>query len=132
MGYFTECSEGGRLFRRCYFEEQVPGRILRIVLTGPMLLVIAFSIRKEPVLESAELITSRLTGAGSLLPPVYGEAWSQRARNRNPESTSPGTGRRTRQTCGCLGDVASRTPKVSPEEWKEEKGNWNGKKKGRK
>ncbi|GFT64903.1 hypothetical protein TNCV_274471 [Trichonephila clavipes] len=29
-----------------------------------------FGIPKEPVLESAELITSRLTGAGSLLPPV--------------------------------------------------------------
>ncbi|GFT55190.1 hypothetical protein TNCV_935661 [Trichonephila clavipes] len=28
-----------------------------------------FGIPKEPVLESAELITSRLTGAGSLLPP---------------------------------------------------------------
>ncbi|GFT48345.1 hypothetical protein TNCV_4708911 [Trichonephila clavipes] len=33
-----------------------------------------FGIPKVPVLESAELITSRLTGAGSLLPPVYGEA----------------------------------------------------------
>ncbi|GFV56725.1 hypothetical protein TNCV_4689501 [Trichonephila clavipes] len=31
----------------------------------------------EPVLETAELITSRLTGAGSLLPPVYGEAWAK-------------------------------------------------------
>ncbi|GFW95696.1 hypothetical protein TNCV_19271 [Trichonephila clavipes] len=36
-----------------------------------------FGIPKEPVLESAELITSRLTGAGSLLPPVYGEAWAK-------------------------------------------------------
>ncbi|GFU10521.1 hypothetical protein TNCV_2273491 [Trichonephila clavipes] len=36
-----------------------------------------FGIPKEPILESAELITSRLTGAGSLLPPVYGEAWAK-------------------------------------------------------
>ncbi|GFX35465.1 hypothetical protein TNCV_102721 [Trichonephila clavipes] len=56
-----------------------------------------FGIPKEPVLESAELITSRLTGAGSLLPPVYGEAWAK----KEPQTPlSPGTGRRTRQTCG--------------------------------
>ncbi|GFT38613.1 hypothetical protein TNCV_4949151 [Trichonephila clavipes] len=35
-----------------------------------------FGIPKEPVLESSELITSRLTGAGSLLPPVYRGAWT--------------------------------------------------------
>ncbi|GFU70926.1 hypothetical protein TNCV_3633381 [Trichonephila clavipes] len=54
----------------------------------------------EPVLESAELITSRLTGAGSLLPPVYGEAWAKGHATGTPDSTFPGTGRRTRQTCG--------------------------------
>ncbi|GFT02814.1 hypothetical protein TNCV_3622101 [Trichonephila clavipes] len=46
-------------------------------------------IPKEPVLESAELITSRLTGAGSLPPPVYGVAMGQRARNRNPRLHFP-------------------------------------------
>ncbi|GFS66903.1 hypothetical protein TNCV_4561611 [Trichonephila clavipes] len=55
---------------------------------------------KEPVLESAELITSRLTGVGSLLPPVYGEAWAKGYATGTPDSTFPGTGRRTRQTCG--------------------------------
>ncbi|GFY06122.1 hypothetical protein TNCV_3108011 [Trichonephila clavipes] len=55
--------------------------------------------KKEPVLESAELITSRLTGAGSL-PPVYGEAWAKGYATGTPDSTFPGTGRRTRQTCG--------------------------------
>ncbi|GFV21122.1 hypothetical protein TNCV_4267551 [Trichonephila clavipes] len=59
-----------------------------------------FGIPKEPVLESAELITSRLTGAGSLLPPVYGEAWAKGHATGTPDSTFPGTGRRTRQTCG--------------------------------
>ncbi|GFV53251.1 hypothetical protein TNCV_1644831 [Trichonephila clavipes] len=54
----------------------------------------------EPVLETAELITSRLTGAGSLLPPVYGEAWAKGHATGTPDSTFPGTGRRTRQTCG--------------------------------
>ncbi|GFT50095.1 retrovirus-related Pol polyprotein from type-1 retrotransposable element R2 [Trichonephila clavipes] len=124
-----------------------PERSLRIVLTGPMLLVIAFSIRKvdrticcstegdfllgfmsvvlcssqyasthhgaqqgeaarrssdmrqarhlpqrwywKPVVESAELITSRLTGAGSLLPPVYGEAWAKGHATGTPDSTFP-------------------------------------------
>ncbi|GFX96334.1 hypothetical protein TNCV_2292221 [Trichonephila clavipes] len=47
----------------------------------------------EPVLESAELITSRLTGAGSLLPPVYGEAWAKGHATGTPDSTFPGTGR---------------------------------------
>ncbi|GFT13453.1 hypothetical protein TNCV_3200721 [Trichonephila clavipes] len=52
-----------------------------------------FGIPKEPVLESAELITSRLTGAGSLLPPVYGEAWAKGARKQEPQTPlSPGTG----------------------------------------
>ncbi|GFU02357.1 hypothetical protein TNCV_1238531 [Trichonephila clavipes] len=56
--------------------------------TNPKATVVG--IPKEPVLESAELITSRLTGAGSLLPPVYGEAWSQRGtRNRNPRLHFP-------------------------------------------
>ncbi|GFT03187.1 hypothetical protein TNCV_3610491 [Trichonephila clavipes] len=59
-----------------------------------------FGIPKEPVLETAELITSRLTGAGSLLPPVYGEAWAKGHATGTPDSTFPGTGRRTRQTCG--------------------------------
>ncbi|GFS74422.1 hypothetical protein TNCV_970231 [Trichonephila clavipes] len=59
-----------------------------------------FGIPKEPVLESAELITSRLTGAGSLLPPVYGEAWAKGHATGTPDSTFPCTGRRTRQTCG--------------------------------
>ncbi|GFT27771.1 hypothetical protein TNCV_204621 [Trichonephila clavipes] len=48
-----------------------------------------FGIPKEPVLESAELITSRLTEAGSLLPPVYGETWAKGARNRNPRLHFP-------------------------------------------
>ncbi|GFW13213.1 hypothetical protein TNCV_4121141 [Trichonephila clavipes] len=51
-------------------------------------------------IETAELITSRLTGAGSLLPPVYGEAWAKGHATGTPDSTFPGTGRRTRQTCG--------------------------------
>ncbi|GFY03454.1 hypothetical protein TNCV_3132121 [Trichonephila clavipes] len=59
-----------------------------------------FGIPKEPVLETAELITSRLTGAGSLLPPVYGEAWAKGHATGTLDSTFPGTGRRTRQTCG--------------------------------
>ncbi|GFW57077.1 retrovirus-related Pol polyprotein from transposon 412 [Trichonephila clavipes] len=46
-------------------------------------------IPKEPVLESAELITSRLTGAGSLLPPVYGEAWAKGHATGTPDSTFP-------------------------------------------
>ncbi|GFX55924.1 hypothetical protein TNCV_2164021 [Trichonephila clavipes] len=50
-----------------------------------------FGIPKEPVLESAELITSRLTGAGSLLPPVYGEAWAKGHATGTPDSTFPGT-----------------------------------------
>ncbi|GFT64108.1 hypothetical protein TNCV_5139741 [Trichonephila clavipes] len=48
-----------------------------------------FGIPKEPVLESAELITSRLTGAGSLLPPVYGEAWAKGHATGTPDSTFP-------------------------------------------
>ncbi|GFV76549.1 hypothetical protein TNCV_4727691 [Trichonephila clavipes] len=50
-----------------------------------------FGIPKEPVLESAELITSRLTGAGSLLPPVYGEAWAKGHATGTPDSTFPQT-----------------------------------------
>ncbi|GFX36920.1 uncharacterized protein TNCV_1174221 [Trichonephila clavipes] len=46
-----------------------------------------FGIPKEPVLESAELITSQLTGAGSLLPPVYGEAWTKGHATGTPDST---------------------------------------------
>ncbi|GFX19448.1 hypothetical protein TNCV_3051061 [Trichonephila clavipes] len=48
-----------------------------------------FGIPKEPVLESAELITSRLTGAGLLLPPVYGEAWAKGHATGTPDSTFP-------------------------------------------
>ncbi|GFV35359.1 hypothetical protein TNCV_3203911 [Trichonephila clavipes] len=48
-----------------------------------------FGIPKEPVLESSELITSRLTGAGSLLPPVYGEAWAKGHATETPDSTFP-------------------------------------------
>ncbi|GFV21097.1 hypothetical protein TNCV_4267301 [Trichonephila clavipes] len=48
-----------------------------------------FGIPKEPVLESAELITSRLTGAGSLLRPVYGEAWAKGHATGTPDSTFP-------------------------------------------
>ncbi|GFT91783.1 hypothetical protein TNCV_3438191 [Trichonephila clavipes] len=48
-----------------------------------------FGIPKEPVLESAELITSRLTGAGSLLPPVYGEAWAKGHATGTPDSIFP-------------------------------------------
>ncbi|GFW07168.1 hypothetical protein TNCV_3693631 [Trichonephila clavipes] len=48
-----------------------------------------FGIPKEPVLESSELITSRLTGAGSLLPPVYGEAWAKGHATGTPDSTFP-------------------------------------------
>ncbi|GFT75970.1 hypothetical protein TNCV_1254971 [Trichonephila clavipes] len=59
-----------------------------------------FGIPKEPILESSELITSRLTGVGSLLPPVYGEAWTKGQATGTPDSTFHGTGRRTRQTCG--------------------------------
>ncbi|GFT03472.1 hypothetical protein TNCV_2986241 [Trichonephila clavipes] len=42
--------KGGRLFRRRRFEEQVPGRILRIDLTSPILPLKAFSIRKGETL----------------------------------------------------------------------------------
>ncbi|GFX07157.1 retrovirus-related Pol polyprotein from transposon opus [Trichonephila clavipes] len=48
-----------------------------------------FGIPKEPVLETAELITSRLTAAGSLLPPVYGEAWAKGHATGTPDSTFP-------------------------------------------
>ncbi|GFS85692.1 hypothetical protein TNCV_5025021 [Trichonephila clavipes] len=61
--------------------------------TNPKATVLWYS--KEPVLETAELITSRLTGAGSLLPPVYGEAWARGTQPGTPDSTFPGTGRRT-------------------------------------
>ncbi|GFT92404.1 putative RNA-directed DNA polymerase from transposon X-element [Trichonephila clavipes] len=44
---------------------------------------------REPVLETAELITSRLTGAGSLLPSVYGEAWAKGHATGTPDSTFP-------------------------------------------
>ncbi|GFV94232.1 hypothetical protein TNCV_1136871 [Trichonephila clavipes] len=55
--------------------------------TNPKATVVG--IPKEPVLESAELITSRLTGAGSLLPPVYGEAWAKAHATGTPDSTFP-------------------------------------------
>ncbi|GFX81677.1 hypothetical protein TNCV_4645151 [Trichonephila clavipes] len=48
-----------------------------------------FGIPKEPVLESSELITSQLTGAGSLLPPVYGEAWTQGHATKTLDFTFP-------------------------------------------
>ncbi|GFU13640.1 hypothetical protein TNCV_938881 [Trichonephila clavipes] len=48
-----------------------------------------FGIPKEPVLESSELITNRLTGAGSLLLPVYGEAWAEGHATGTPDSTFP-------------------------------------------
>ncbi|GFS82378.1 uncharacterized protein TNCV_4137381 [Trichonephila clavipes] len=57
-----------------------------------------FGIPKEPVLETAELITSRLTGAGSLLPPVYGEAWAKGHATGTPDSTFP----RIKNTCGIV------------------------------
>ncbi|GFT03516.1 hypothetical protein TNCV_2986421 [Trichonephila clavipes] len=52
----------------------------------------------EPVLESAELITSRLTGAGSLLPPVYGEAWAKGHATGTPDSTFPEAARQSNGT----------------------------------
>ncbi|GFT31295.1 hypothetical protein TNCV_1792811 [Trichonephila clavipes] len=56
---------------------------------------------KEPVLETAELITSRLTERAHSCLPVYGEAWAKKGTQQEPQdSTFPGTGRRTRQTCG--------------------------------
>ncbi|GFU43421.1 hypothetical protein TNCV_53241 [Trichonephila clavipes] len=55
--------------------------------TNPKATVVG--IPKEPVLESAELITSRLKGAGSLLPPVYGEAWAKGHATGTPDSTFP-------------------------------------------
>ncbi|GFX74402.1 hypothetical protein TNCV_3453501 [Trichonephila clavipes] len=58
-----------------------------------------FGIPKEPLLESSELITSRLTGVGSLLQPVYGETWAKGTQQEPQTPLSPGTGRRTRQTC---------------------------------
>ncbi|GFX57762.1 hypothetical protein TNCV_1495231 [Trichonephila clavipes] len=48
-----------------------------------------FGYPKEPVLESADLITSRLTGTGSLLPPVYGEAWDKEHATGTPDSIFP-------------------------------------------
>ncbi|GFX96338.1 hypothetical protein TNCV_2292261 [Trichonephila clavipes] len=48
-----------------------------------------FGIPKEPVLESAELITSRLTGAGSLPASRLRRSMGQRARNRNPRLHFP-------------------------------------------
>ncbi|GFX55928.1 hypothetical protein TNCV_2164051 [Trichonephila clavipes] len=50
---------------------------------------IVFGIPKEPVLESAELITSRLTGAGSLPASRLRRSMGQRARNRNPRLHFP-------------------------------------------
>ncbi|GFU77990.1 hypothetical protein TNCV_3109271 [Trichonephila clavipes] len=47
--------------------------------------VLDYSIT-EPVLESAELITSRLTGAGSLLPPVYGGSMGQKGTQQEPQT----------------------------------------------
>ncbi|GFW55891.1 hypothetical protein TNCV_4390341 [Trichonephila clavipes] len=44
--------------------------------------------------------TSQLTGAGSLLPPVYSEAWAKGNAEVSPEHHFPPYGRRTRQTCG--------------------------------
>ncbi|GFT42716.1 hypothetical protein TNCV_4129701 [Trichonephila clavipes] len=92
MSELLQIYKGGRLFRRRRFEEQVPGAHLANRFDLPN--------TAKPVLESAELITSRLTGAGSLLPPVYGEAWAKGHATGTPDSTFPGTGRRTRQTCG--------------------------------
>ncbi|GFW95662.1 uncharacterized protein TNCV_18931 [Trichonephila clavipes] len=48
-----------------------------------------FGIPKKPVLESAELITSRLTGAGSLPASRLRRSMGQRARNRNPRLHFP-------------------------------------------
>ncbi|GFT04406.1 transposable element Tcb1 transposase [Trichonephila clavipes] len=48
-----------------------------------------FCTPKEPVLESSELITSRLTGAGTLLPPVYGESWAKGHETGILDSTFP-------------------------------------------
>ncbi|GFW02227.1 RNA-directed DNA polymerase from mobile element jockey [Trichonephila clavipes] len=48
-----------------------------------------FGIPKEPVLESAELITSRLTGAGSLPASRLRRSMGQRARNKNPRLHFP-------------------------------------------
>ncbi|GFX80448.1 hypothetical protein TNCV_177871 [Trichonephila clavipes] len=60
-----------------------------------------FGIPKEPVLESAELITSRLTGAGSSPASRLRRSMGQRARNRNPRLHFPPVrSLRTRQTCG--------------------------------
>ncbi|GFX96345.1 hypothetical protein TNCV_2292331 [Trichonephila clavipes] len=58
-----------------------------------------FGIPKEPVLESAELITSRLTGTGSLLPPVYGEAWAKGHATGTPDSTFPGFAAHGKHAC---------------------------------
>ncbi|GFT32130.1 uncharacterized protein TNCV_1229291 [Trichonephila clavipes] len=44
--------------------------------------------QKNP-LEAAELITSRLTGAGYTPPPVYGEAWAKGHATGTPDSTFP-------------------------------------------
>ncbi|GFX90132.1 hypothetical protein TNCV_337101, partial [Trichonephila clavipes] len=62
--------------------------------------VVLSIVLQNPYWKTAEQITSRLTGAGSLLPPVYGEAWAKGHATGTPDSTFPGTGRRTRQTCG--------------------------------
>ncbi|GFU59089.1 hypothetical protein TNCV_2933781 [Trichonephila clavipes] len=59
-----------------------------------------FGIPKEPVLESAELITSRLTGAGSLPPPVYGETWAKGHATGTPDSTFPRLKQAFRSECG--------------------------------
>ncbi|GFU38154.1 retrovirus-related Pol polyprotein from transposon TNT 1-94 [Trichonephila clavipes] len=74
-----------------------------------------FGIPKEPVLESAELITSRLTGAGSLLPPVYGEAWAKGHATGTPDSTFPRYGSphtanmRVKESC-----ISKREMKIIP------------------
>ncbi|GFV08805.1 hypothetical protein TNCV_4467581, partial [Trichonephila clavipes] len=72
---------------------------VRRALTAILPKATVVGIPKEPVLESAELITSGLTGAGSLLPPVYGEHGPKGTQQEPQTPLSPGTGRRTRQTC---------------------------------
>ncbi|GFT78321.1 hypothetical protein TNCV_4181931, partial [Trichonephila clavipes] len=71
-------------------------------ITNPKATV--FGIPKEPVLESAELITSRLTErAYSCLPST--EKHGPKGTQQEPQTPlSPGTGRRTRQTCGSVSE----------------------------
>ncbi|GFW40976.1 hypothetical protein TNCV_4370241 [Trichonephila clavipes] len=86
-----------------------------------------FGIPKEPVLESAELITSRLTGAGSLLPPVYGEAWAKGHATGTPDFFprygSPHTANMRWVLCGDSGLPYSPESESGPVGGKEGKGN---------